>query len=113
MPSLPQTPERYLRAPRLRSTPGGAELRAVAWDCEEGVERTLRWQLDEDGALEGPEEGTAHAAIPVLDEDGQPAGAAAELRAREGDAEVWVRVEGGVAEVRLRRGEDDVLVWRA
>lgn len=51
MPLLPQTPERYLRAPRLVRAPSGATLHVIAW--ENGGERVLQVAVDADGELRG------------------------------------------------------------
>lgn len=120
MVSIAQEPSRYLRAPRLVPNGESATLELVAWDRGvmpgpvpgiAGVERVLTWSVAPDGSLSGPDEGPAYAAIPVW--RGAVEDAAAELEARDGDARVKVTNVEGVAEVRLVRGELEVIVWRA
>jgi hypothetical protein len=120
MPTIAQTPERYLRAPRLVRVAEGARLEAIAWERAvapgsvpsiAGVERVLAWTVDEAGALHELPGGEPHAAIPVW--RGTITHADAELEAHEDDACVRITNVEGVTEVRLIRGELDVLVWRA
>jgi hypothetical protein len=120
MPTIAQTPERYLRAPRLVRTAEGARLEAIAWERAvaagsvpsiAGVERVLAWTVDDAGQLHELPAGEPHAAIPVW--RGAIAHADAELEAHEDDARVRITNVEGIAEVRLVRGELDVLVWRA
>lgn len=120
MPTIAQTPERYLRAPRLVRVAEGARLEAIAWERAvapgsvpsiAGVERVLAWTVDDAGALHELPAGEPHAAIPVW--RGAIADADAELEADDGDACVRITNVEGVTEVRLIRGALDVLVWRA
>lgn len=120
MPTIAQTPERYLRAPRLVRTAEGVRLEAIAWERAvapgsvpsiAGVERVLAWTVDDAGALHEQPAGDPHAAIPVW--RGAITHADAELEAHADDACVRITNVEGVTEVRLIRGELDVLVWRA
>ena len=52
MPLIEQTPERYLRSPRLEPVAdGGALLHVLAWTGEQ--ECILRFEVTEEGIVEG------------------------------------------------------------
>ncbi|MEM8606528.1 MAG: DUF3604 domain-containing protein [Myxococcota bacterium] len=59
MPTLDQTPERYLRSPRLEAAAGGGALmHVIAWSGDE--EFVLRFKLDAEGQVEGEPVATDH-----------------------------------------------------
>ena len=106
MPLLPQTPERYLRAPRLVRAPSGATLHVIAW--ENGGERVLQVAVDADGELRGELPGELRPEVMALAPEGpEPtADSAALLVAHEPTTGARVRVEhgGGVSRVLLTHG---------
>ncbi|MGB8221320.1 MAG: hypothetical protein WCF10_01980, partial [Polyangiales bacterium] len=61
MPLLEQTRERYLRSPRLEPlADGGAFLHLLVWSGDE--EHILRFNLADDGAVQGEPVATDHGA---------------------------------------------------
>jgi hypothetical protein len=118
MPAVPQSPERYLRSPRLlASAAGGATLYVVAW--EPGGERVLAFGLDAQGEPMGePAAGELVPAGIVALAPGEPVeptgDADAEQEARDGQWRVRAEHGAGVSSVWCgREGTDPVLVWRA
>ena len=62
MTLIEQTPERYLRSPRVEpAADGGALLYVLAWSGDE--ECVLRFKLSSDGALDGEASATDHAPV--------------------------------------------------
>ena len=97
MPTIEQTPERYLRSPRLEAAAGGgALLHVLAWSGEE--EYVLRFSLTDDGDVVGEPVATDHAdailawhpEVPRPSDD-----ACAELRGAHGGWSVRVAHEDG------------------
>lgn len=110
---IEQTPERYLRAPRLARTAEGVTLHVIAWDTGADREYVLSFPLDADGVPGAPTSGAPCDGIPVLTPQLQVAGFEAEREARGASSVLRVSHEGGVAVVTLTRGERTTQVWRA
>ncbi|MCB9656606.1 MAG: CehA/McbA family metallohydrolase [Sandaracinaceae bacterium] len=103
MPLLPQSPERYLRAPRLTHAPEGATLHVIAW--ENGAEHVLRVSLDAAGDVLSEQPGDPQAAVVALSPEApRPADSSTALcvacDAASG-ARVRVTYEGGLSRVVL------------
>lgn len=114
MVRIAQTPERYLRSPRLWRSKDGIELHLIAWNTAEDSEDLLVYSLEADGSVvDEPRRRHSGAQIPAMDADGRPADFRAEYRASDGAASVEVRNVGGVAEVILSREDGEHVVWRA
>ena len=96
MPLIEQTPERYLRSPRLEPVAdGGALLHVIAWAGDE--EFVLRFGLAEDGSVQGEPVGTDHSAAIMGWAPGVPHPASdpkVELQAEHQGWRVEVRHEG-------------------
>ena len=127
MPLLPQSPERYLRAPRLitNESGAGATLHVIAWESgkhgESGPpsgERVLRFQLDAAGEVLSEEAGPLLPGVMALAADHpEPCDDSAELLAAVAPstgARVTVEHGQGISRVWLDLpGAERVLVFEA
>ena len=116
MPLIEQTPERYLRSPRLEPVAdGGALLHVLAWSGEE--ECVLRLQLDDRGEVRGEPVATDHAPAIMGWAPGAPRPStdpAAELEAEHLGWLAEVRHEGPRSTVIVRPPSGrEVVVWSA
>ncbi len=116
MPIIEQTPERYLRSPRLEpAADGGAILHVLAWSGDE--ECVLRFELDDLGAVQGEPVATDHGPAIMSWSPGEPRPSddpRAELRAADLGWQVEVRHRGPRSMVTVAPpsgGEVDV--WSA
>lgn len=116
MAQLPQKPERYLRSPRFRRDEEGLSLVVIGWEADGsggGEERSIRWPVDGAGGLGEAQPGPRVPAIETLDSRGEPAPAAAEMRASSGAATLTIDNGPGQTELWLERDGVRVLVWAA
>ena len=96
MPLIEQTPERYLRNPRLEAAAdGGALLHLFAWSGDQ--ECILRYDLAADGSLRGEPVATDHGSAIMAWAPGKPLPVddpGAELEAEHQGWQAFVRHEG-------------------
>ena len=130
--SLPQTPERYLRAPRVVVEGEEVALYLIGWEpgpeasspteiagAPLGIERVLRVAIDPDGAPGDLEAvGAASPAIAALEAEGPTpttkSAALLEAFCAESEARVRVKYEGDQSVVTLEpRGAAPIVVFRA
>ncbi|MGB5812867.1 MAG: DUF3604 domain-containing protein, partial [Polyangiales bacterium] len=116
MPTIEQTPERYLRSPRLEAVAGGgALLHALAWSG--GQEYVLRFSLSDDGAVQGEPVATDHcdAILTWSPEAPRPSqDARDELAAANSGWGVSVVHDGGASRVVVRPPSGgEFVIWQA
>jgi hypothetical protein len=116
MSLIEQTPERYLRSPRLEpAADGGALLHVLAWSGDE--EFVLRFELDESGVVRGEPVATDHSAAIMGWAPGVPRPShdpGAELKAEHLGWRVEVRHRGPRSTVvAMPPSGGEVVVWSA
>ena len=118
VPVIPQSPERYLRSPRLEKVGSEVRLYVIAWDTAAGTESLLTFALDEAGTPTLLETGPPTRGIVAL-AGTAPATADAELGACDLDSQAWIEMGDGTVELRVLRGnvntviDVETVVWRA